>query len=48
VDEAALLEALDLLFARYAGERAPGEYFGDFLLRTGVLAPRKIALEVIA
>ncbi|KZV15194.1 hypothetical protein F511_34103 [Dorcoceras hygrometricum] len=48
VDEAALLVALDLLFARYAGERAPGEHFGDFLLRTGVLAPRKIALEVIA
>ena len=48
VDEVALLEALDLLFARYAGEREPGEHFGDFLLRTGVLASKKIALEVIA
>ena len=26
---------LDPLFARYAGERAAGEAFGDFLLRTG-------------
>ncbi|HEX8778019.1 MAG TPA: assimilatory sulfite reductase (NADPH) hemoprotein subunit [Rhodanobacter sp.] len=48
VDEAAILSALDELFARYAGERTPGEHFGDFLLRTGIVASKKIALEVIA
>jgi len=49
VDEAAILEALDRLFARYAGERALGEHFGDFLLRTGVLAePRRIPMAVLA
>jgi sulfite reductase (NADPH) hemoprotein beta-component len=48
-DEAALLEVLDQLFARYAGERAIGEHFGDFLLRAGVLRqPRLIPLEVSA
>ena len=48
VDEAALLEALDALFARYAAERVPGEHFGDFLMRGGVLKSRKIAAEVLA
>lgn len=48
VDEATLLEALDALFARYAAEREPCEHFGDFLLRSGVLASRKIAAEVTA
>src|SRR3546814_20337945 len=38
VDEAAILGALDPLFARYAAERGGAEGFGDFLLRTGVLA----------
>jgi sulfite reductase (NADPH) hemoprotein beta-component len=38
VDEATLLEALDPLFASYAAGRSPGEGFGDFLLRSGVLA----------
>jgi sulfite reductase (NADPH) hemoprotein beta-component len=38
VDEAAMLDALDPLFARYASERDAGEGFGDFLLRTGILA----------
>ncbi|HEV2606861.1 MAG TPA: assimilatory sulfite reductase (NADPH) hemoprotein subunit [Xanthomonadaceae bacterium] len=37
IDEAAILGALDPLFARYAGERARDEYFGDFLLRSGLL-----------
>jgi len=37
LDEAAILAALDPLFARYAGERGDGEGFGDFLFRTGVL-----------
>jgi sulfite reductase (NADPH) hemoprotein beta-component len=48
VDEPTLLEALDRLFARYAGERAPGEHFGDFLVRTGVLASKRIPAEVVA
>ena len=49
VDEAVILEVLDGLFGRYAGERKAGEYFGDFLLRVGVLSePRKIPLKVNA
>lgn len=49
VDEATLLEVLGQLFARYAGERAFGEHFGDFLLRTGILGqPRQIPLKVVA
>lgn len=49
VDEAALLDVLELLFSRYAGERSIGEHFGDFLLRAGVLKPpQKIALKVEA
>ena len=38
IDEAAILDTLDGLFARYAGERADGEGFGDFLHRSGVVA----------
>ncbi|WP_130620569.1 assimilatory sulfite reductase (NADPH) hemoprotein subunit [Dyella amyloliquefaciens] len=38
VDEAAILEALAPLFAGYAAERLQGEYFGDFLVRSGVIA----------
>lgn len=37
VDEAAILGALDPLFARWAAERQPGERFGDFLWRSKVL-----------
>ncbi|HUH56076.1 MAG TPA: assimilatory sulfite reductase (NADPH) hemoprotein subunit [Rhodanobacter sp.] len=49
VDEPVILEVLDGLFGRYAGERSAGEYFGDFLLRVGVLSePRKIPLKVNA
>lgn len=51
VDEAAILAALDPLFARYAAERADGEGFGDFLLRAGILAPlpsRRIPAELLA
>jgi sulfite reductase (NADPH) hemoprotein beta-component len=49
VDEAVILEVLDGLFGRYADERTQGEYFGDFLLRVGVLSePRKIPLKVNA
>lgn len=43
-----ILETLDLLFALYAGEREANEGFGDFLLRTGVVAPApRIAAEVV-
>ena len=49
IDEAAILAALDPLFARYAAERGAGEHFGDFLLRAGVLGePRRIPLELHA
>lgn len=37
VDEAAILAELDSLFARYAKERQPGERFGDFVIRAGVV-----------
>ncbi|WP_426689121.1 assimilatory sulfite reductase (NADPH) hemoprotein subunit [Rhodanobacter ginsengiterrae] len=42
IDEVAILDALDPLFARYASERGDGEGFGDFLLRTGMLKPAAI------
>lgn len=50
VDEPAILEALSPLFARYADERLIDEGFGDFLLRSGVIAAssRQIPLEVVA
>jgi sulfite reductase (NADPH) hemoprotein beta-component len=38
VDEAQILSTLDELLARYARERAQDETFGDFLVRSGVLA----------
>jgi sulfite reductase (NADPH) hemoprotein beta-component len=37
IDEAALLAALDPLFARYAAQRDGDEGFGDFLVRAGVV-----------
>ncbi len=51
IDEAAILAALDPLFARYAAEREAGEGFGDFLLRAAILEPppsRRIAATVLA
>lgn len=39
VKEAAILELLDPLFARYAKERETAERFGDFVIRAGVIAP---------
>ena len=52
VDEVTILAALEPLFARYAAERMPAEGFGDFLLRSGVLAPpapaQRIPAEVVA
>ncbi|AWV06579.1 assimilatory sulfite reductase (NADPH) hemoprotein subunit [Marilutibacter maris] len=40
IDEAAILAELDTLFARYAGERQADEGFGDFLVRSAVVAYR--------
>jgi sulfite reductase (NADPH) hemoprotein beta-component len=37
ITEPDILAALAPLFARYAGERAPDEGFGDFLHRTGIV-----------
>lgn len=50
VDEAAIIAALDPLFARYARERAVHEHFGDFLLRAHVFdaAPAQVASEISA
>lgn len=50
VDEAAILKALDELFADYASRRGAGERFGDFVARTGVVEPpaRRIPLEPVA
>jgi sulfite reductase (NADPH) hemoprotein beta-component len=43
VDEGQILEALEPLLARYGAERAADEGFGDFLIRSGVIAaPRPI------
>jgi sulfite reductase (NADPH) hemoprotein beta-component len=38
IGEAAILAELDTLFGRFAGERQPGEHFGDYLVRAGVVA----------
>ena len=38
IGEAQIVEALDPLLGRYAGEREPGEHFGDFLHRAGIVA----------
>jgi sulfite reductase (NADPH) hemoprotein beta-component len=38
LSEAQIVEALDPLLGRYAGEREPAEYFGDFLHRAGIVA----------
>ncbi|MEO8777619.1 MAG: assimilatory sulfite reductase (NADPH) hemoprotein subunit [Rhodanobacter sp.] len=51
VDESAILDTLDPIFARYAAERSDGEGFGDFLLRAGILTPvpsRPVPVEVVA
>lgn len=39
LDHAGILARLDPLFARYAAERTPGEHFGDFVIRAGIVAP---------
>ncbi|WP_411832943.1 assimilatory sulfite reductase (NADPH) hemoprotein subunit [Pseudoxanthomonas mexicana] len=54
ISESEILDTLDPLFGRYAGEREAGEGFGDFLHRAGIveLPPypthRRIALELQA
>lgn len=50
IDEAAILAELDPLFARYAAERADREGFGDFLIRSGLVAAnrRQIAVRLEA
>jgi len=50
VAEPEILETLDALLARYAGERGAGERFGDFLVRTGIVPAResvKIPMEIL-
>ncbi|PNS09394.1 assimilatory sulfite reductase (NADPH) hemoprotein subunit [Solilutibacter silvestris] len=48
IDEAAILAALDPLLARYAVEREHDEYFGDFLVRAGIVAAKALHLELVA
>ncbi|MGH8026310.1 MAG: sulfite reductase, partial [Pseudoxanthomonas sp.] len=54
IAESEILDTLDPLFARYAGEREADEGFGDFLHRSGVVAlppyptHRQIPLELHA
>ncbi len=38
IDEEEILATLDPLFSRYADEGADGERFGDFVIRTGIVA----------
>ncbi|WP_324749856.1 assimilatory sulfite reductase (NADPH) hemoprotein subunit [Sphingomonas sp. LY54] len=38
IGEPAILEILGEMLARYAGERTPGEHFGDFVMRAGYFA----------
>jgi sulfite reductase (NADPH) hemoprotein beta-component len=47
IDEAEILQSLDLLFARYAAERTNGEGFGDFLIRSNVVAQAANANKTI-
>jgi sulfite reductase (NADPH) hemoprotein beta-component len=46
IDEAGILGALEPLFTRYAAERANAEGFGDFLLRTGMVAAARAAIPI--
>jgi sulfite reductase (NADPH) hemoprotein beta-component len=38
IGEAAILETLDELFARYSANRSDGEHFGDYLHRAGIVS----------
>ncbi|MCQ4166511.1 assimilatory sulfite reductase (NADPH) hemoprotein subunit [Tahibacter harae] len=47
IAEMEILETVDALFGRYAAEREAEERFGDFLVRSGIVAAKPgIALEV--
>ena len=46
VVEAQILDALDPVLARYAGERYAEEGFGDFLVRAGIVVPPKPAIPL--
>jgi sulfite reductase (NADPH) hemoprotein beta-component len=53
IDEAAILDILDPLLARYAAERNADERFGDFLFKNGLVprdttAARTLPVELIA
>jgi sulfite reductase (NADPH) hemoprotein beta-component len=48
IDEAAIFAALDPLLARFAAEREIGEHFGDFLVRSRLIATKTLAVELIA
>jgi sulfite reductase (NADPH) hemoprotein beta-component len=53
IDEAAIIETLDTLFARYAAERTAGERFGDFLVGHRIVSiestgSRTLPLELTA
>lgn len=39
LDEEGILKELSVLLSRYANERQPGERFGDFTVRTGIVSP---------
>lgn len=39
IDEAEILATLDPIIHRYAKERKPGEHFGDFTVRSGIVKP---------
>jgi sulfite reductase (NADPH) hemoprotein beta-component len=39
LDEAAILAEIDTLLGRYAAARQPGERFGDYLIRDGIVRP---------
>ena len=45
VDEATILEELDVMFGDYAADRKKGEEFGDFLIRKGVVAATENRIE---
>jgi sulfite reductase (NADPH) hemoprotein beta-component len=45
VGEAAILQALDEIIARYARERMDGEHFGDFTIRSGYVPAVKAGKE---
>jgi sulfite reductase (NADPH) hemoprotein beta-component len=47
IDEAQILDALDPLFADYATNRRHDERFGDFLVRTQVVAPKPGPIPVV-